>query len=85
MAGNRRRTLELVYSNDGPVGVVEPGKADGASGSRDSAEDAQAIERFLAYLYEELRTLDKNQPAHLVGAAILALREDADGNESSRP
>lgn len=84
MAGSRRRTLELVYSSDGPVGVVEPGKADAPSEPRDTAEEAQAIERFLTYLYEELRTLDKRQPAHLVGAAILALRDDANGGDRSR-
>ena len=84
MAGSRRRTLELVYSNDRPVQVIDPSKADGASGTRDSAEEAQAIERFLTYLYDELRTLDKRQPAHLIGAAILALRDDADGDDRSR-
>lgn len=84
MSGNRRRTLELVYSNDRPVGVVEAEGADGAEENRDPVEDTQAIERFLSYLYEELRTLDKRQPAHLVGAAILALREDVDGRDPSR-
>lgn len=84
MPGSRRRTLELVYSNDRPVGVVEPNRAGGTPDARDAAEDAEAIERFLSYLYEELRALDKSQPAHLVGAAILALRDDGDGNGSSR-
>ena len=84
MSGSRRRTLELVYSNDRPVRVVEPSKPEKTPGGRDAAEDAEAIERFLSYLYEELRTLDKRQPAHLVGAAILALRDDAGGNDTSR-
>lgn len=84
MSGSRRRTLELVYSNDRPVGVVDPDKTDGTSGSGAPAEDAEAIERFLTYLYEELRTLDKRQPAHLVGAAILALRDEVGGSDPSR-
>lgn len=84
MPGSRRRTLELVYSNDRPVRVVEPSRADGTPDARGAGEDAEAIERFLSYLYEELRTLDKRQPAHLVGAAILALRDDIGGNDSSR-
>lgn len=84
MGGNRRRTLELVYSNDRPVRVIEPGKTDEVLESRDAAEETQAIERFLTYLYDELRTLDKRQPAHLIGAAILALRDDVDGDDRSR-
>lgn len=84
MGGNRRRTLELVYSNDRPVRVVEPGKTDEVLESRDAAAETQAIERFLTYLYDELCTLDKRQPAHLIGAAILALRDDVDGDDRSR-
>jgi hypothetical protein len=76
MSGNRRRRLELVYSNDAPVRVVEPAAADSDSAPGDAVQDTQAIERFLTYLYDELRSLEKHQPAHLVGAAIVALRED---------
>ena len=84
MGGNRRRTLELVYSNDRPVRVVESGKPDNALEACDSTQEMQAIERFLSYLYEELLTLDKRQPAQLIGAAILALRDDVDGDDRSR-
>ena len=80
MSGNRRRTLELVYSNDRPVGVVEPGSGDLTTGGCGPVDEAQAIERLLTYLYEELQNREKRQPAHLVGAAILALRDEVDGN-----
>jgi hypothetical protein len=83
MSGSRRRTLELVYSSDGPVRVVEPGAEDVTSENRDPVEEAQAIERFLTYLYGELHSLNKPQPAQLVGAAILALRDDFDSGGRS--
>ncbi len=79
MSGDRRWTLQLVYSNDRPVGVVEPGSGDLTMGRCDPVEEAQAIERLLTYLYEELQSREKRQPAHLVGAAILALRDEVDG------
>jgi hypothetical protein len=84
MSDSKRRVLELVYSNDRPVGVVQAERDGAGDGRRDPAEEVQAIERFLTYLYGELRTLDKSQSARLVGAAILALRDEADGNDRSR-
>lgn len=83
MSGNKRRTLELVYSDDRPVGVVAPEPDGGTDARRDPAEEARAIERFLTYLYGELRGLDKAQSAHLVGAAILALREELGADDTS--
>ncbi|MBK1695900.1 hypothetical protein [Rhodovibrio salinarum] len=84
MSGNSRRTLELVYSNGRPVGVVEPETENGHGQHRDTDDTTRAIERFLTYLYGELKTSEKRHAAHLVGAAILALRDEFDGEEGGQ-
>jgi len=79
MSGTRRPTLQLVYTHDGRLRGVERMTPDGTGARAEPADDAQAVERLMSYLCEELRMLDKHQSAHLVGAAIQALRDDADG------